>query len=141
MILRRRLTVEDRWHLLWGYRAYSMDERWCALWDDGALIICRSWTGIAIFRLVLGDGDVHEIQVNPDIANVGDPTELWHMTHDIVETILDSIVLPVPIPANMIPCGVEGNVRMVEPDCRWSFDLDGEGSLIIAGPGGCFHPV
>lgn len=97
-----------------------------AIWDDGVLNIARSWTGICMIRLILGEGDVHELQVNPAILE-DDANKLQDLVMTVTDMIVDNIIGPVRLPVNMIPSGVVGNVVPGPPEYRWmSGDEDGE---------------
>lgn len=119
-----------------------MDDRWIAIWDDGVLRIIRSWTGICCFRLVLGEGDVHELQIDPEFAEKMDQTELRKVAFSVTDAVIDMILEKVPIPINMIPSGVVGNILPCPPDYRCDSRMYKEFEIIVAsGQSGCFHPV
>lgn len=119
-----------------------MDDRWIAIWDDGVLRIIRSWTSICCFRLVLGEGDVHELQIDPVFAEKMDPEELREFAFSATDAVIDMILEKVPIPINMIPSGVVGNILPCPPDYGFDSRMYKEFEIIVAsGQSGCFHLV
>ncbi len=119
-----------------------MDDRWIAIWDDGVLRLIRSWTGICCFRLVLGEGDVHELQIDPEFAGNMDPIELRKFAFSATDAVIDEILEKVPIPINMIPYGVVGNILPCPPDYGFDSRMNKEFEIIVAsGQSGCFHLV
>lgn len=104
-----------------------MDERWASIWDGGVLKIFRSWTGICYIRLVIGDGEQHELQVNPELAERMDPNELWNYVLSVTDFAIGLVINVVLLPVNMIPAGVTGNIHPIDPDYRWdSKEFEGE---------------
>lgn len=100
-----------------------MDERWMATWEDGVLKLIRSWSGICIIHLVLGEGDVHEMRVNPSMLEHNKDwgsEELLDFALSATRLVIDDILAEVPIPVNMMPPGVVGNCYLCPPDYTWT---------------------
>ena len=112
-----------------------MDERWMATWEDGVLKLVRSWSGICVIHLVLGEGDVHEMRVNPDMLewnkDMGSE-KLRDYALSAVRFVVGSIIRTVSIPANMIPSGVIGNCCPCPPDYTWVSCME-NGDLMFRG--------
>lgn len=106
-----------------------------ASWEDGVLKLIRSWSGICLIHLVLGEGDVHELRVNPVMLEWNEDwgsEQLLDFASLATRLVIDDILEEVPIPANMLPAGVVGNYRLCSPDYTWT-TYAGKGVFEIRG--------
>ena len=93
-----------------------------ASWEDGVLKLIRSWSSICIIHLVLGEGDVHELRVNPAMLEWNKDwgsENLLDYALSATRLVIDEILEEVPIPVNMLPAGVVGNYYPCSPDYTW----------------------
>lgn len=93
-----------------------MDEKWTVFEESGILFFCRSWTGICIFKMVLGEGDTHDIYALPDFDK-----EYFEKVFKILRHYRMG---PCRIPVNVIPHGVRGNIIPCTPRNRMSVGLN-----------------
>lgn len=104
-----------------------MDDKWFVFEEEGVLWFCRSWTGICIFKLVLGGGDEHDLLVEPDFMSKCEPSKCTVT----VDKLLDMILTPVRIPVNMIPAGIVGNIVPAWPDSGMERQVNDRGEIEI----------
>lgn len=102
-----------------------MDDKWFMFEEEGVLWFCRSWTGICIFKLVLGDGDKHGLLVEPGFLSKSDPSECMK----IVGHLIDRILMRVKVPANLVPAGITGNIVPGWPDSRLEKEINDKGEI------------
>ncbi len=102
-----------------------MDDKWTVFEESGTLCICRSWTGICIYKVVLGEGDVHDVYAAPNFTQ-GE--------FELIFEILLKRMGPMPIPLNLIPHGVKGNISPVMPDSSMVSGLNVEHEFAIWDP-------
>ncbi len=93
-----------------------MDEKWTIFEESGTLFFCRSWTGMCIYKMVLGEGDTHDVYALPDFGH-----EDFEKTF---LTILRYRLGPRRIPVNAIPHGVKGNIVPCMPHSGVSIGLN-----------------
>ena len=105
-----------RWYLRWGLRAFSMDDRWTVFEESGTLFFCRSWTGNCIYKMVLGEGDTHDVYAAPGFVS-----EDFDKTFRILHRYR---LGPCCIPLNVIPHGVRGNIIPLMPRSGMSVGLN-----------------
>lgn len=112
-----------------------MDERWMATWEDGVLKLIRSWSGICTIHLVLGEGDIHELRVNPVVLDWNKDwgsEELLDYALSAMRLMIGDILGEVPIPVNMMPPGVVGNCYLCPPDYTWTSE-EHHGAFRVSG--------
>lgn len=97
--------------------AFSMDEKWTMFEEGGTLFFCRSWTGICIFKMVLGEGDTHDVYMLPDFDR--------EFFEKVFRMLLCYRLGPCRIPVNAIPHGVRGNIIPCMPRSGISVGLNG----------------
>lgn len=84
--LDRVLTEEELWNIGWGHIPAELEDRWFMYVEDGWAYMHRSWTGICVFILELGEGPLHKLYINNDPEQyTGD---LEHSTEQ-VNSLLD----------------------------------------------------
>ena len=107
-VLNRRFSEDDLWNLRWGHRSRTMDDSWIMVYEDGAVHIGRSRTGVCVFSITPGDGDVHDVVVNDD------PEQFDHGPIDevpsMIDDLLDRWLEPVELPVDALPLTVTGNI-------------------------------
>ena len=86
----RRAFSDDQLYLLkWGHDAYEMEDRWRLFYNDGVLNICRSWTGICVFKIVLGESDVHELIWNTECYRDMDEGRILEMVDELLDNYVE----------------------------------------------------
>ncbi len=100
-----------------------MDEKWTVFEESGTLYFCRSWTGMCIYKMVLGEGDTHDVYALPKFDRENFDQLLIILLHYRMGYI--------HIPVNVIPHGVMGNVIPCLPRSGMSIGLNGEKALGI----------
>ncbi len=100
-----------------------MDEKWTVFEESGTLYFCRSWTGMCIYKMVLGEGDTHDVYALPKFDRENFDQLLIILLHYRIGYIR--------IPVNVIPHGVMGNVIPCLPRSGMSIGLNGEKALGI----------
>lgn len=102
-----------------------MDDKWFVFEEEGVLWFCRSWTGICIFKLVLGGVDEHELLVEPDFMSKSGPAKCIK----IVGKLIDMVLEPVEVPVNMVPTGIVGNIVPGWPYSSMEKRINDEGEI------------
>lgn len=126
----RKFTSDERWDMRWGHLSMSMDDRWNFICTRKRLYICRSWSGACVMTLVFGKNGEHRLIIENDssICKLSDDSAI-----ETLNELLDDWLKPIPIPNNMVPNGVFGNItRLPSTHKDTKYGIDDDGTITIS---------